>query len=60
MSSGTGILPVCKSEDDGLEARPTKNEEHSFDPSDRTYTVLSVWIIPTDGEIPYLVTAYIE
>ena len=44
-NSGTGIsprrvaygdLPVCKSEDDGLEARPTKNEEHSFDPSDRT------------------------
>ncbi len=25
-----------------------------------SYTVLSVWIIPTDGEIPYLVTAYIE
>ncbi len=44
-NSGTGIsprrvaygdLPVCKSEDDGLEARPTKSEEHSFDPSDRT------------------------
>ena len=35
-NSGTGILPVCKSEDDGLEARPTKNEEHSLDPSDRT------------------------
>ncbi len=23
-NSGTGILPVCKSENDGLEARPTK------------------------------------
>ena len=36
MNSGTGILPVCKSENDGLEARPTKNEGHSFDSSDRT------------------------
>ncbi len=25
-----------------------------------SYTVLSVWIIPTGVEIPYLVTAYIE
>ena len=24
MKSGTGILPVCTSENDGLEARPTK------------------------------------
>ncbi len=36
MKSGTGILPVCTSENDGLEARPTKNEGQSFDPSDRT------------------------
>ncbi len=36
MNSGTGILPVCKSEDDALEARPTKNEVHSLDPSDRS------------------------
>ncbi len=25
-----------------------------------SYTVLSVWIVPTDADIPYLVTAYIE
>ncbi len=25
-----------------------------------SYTVLSVWIIPTGADIPYLVTAYIE
>ncbi len=31
-----GDLPVCKTEDDGLEARPTKNEEHSLDRSDKT------------------------
>ena len=36
MKSGTGILPVCKSENDGLEARPTKIERHYFDPSGRT------------------------
>ena len=35
-NSGTGILPVCKSENDGLEARPTKIQGHSLDRSDRT------------------------
>ena len=37
-----GDLPVCKSEDDRPEACPTKNEEHSFGPSDRTYCGLGL------------------